>query len=62
MITLRFTFGERKICVTIKKSRNIMNMIVVPDIFLFFKKTLYEVKVNSLQLVSTNFDSAQLGT
>ena len=28
IITLRFTCGERKICSTIKKSQNIMNMIV----------------------------------
>ena len=27
--TLRFTCGERKICATIKKSENVMNMIVV---------------------------------
>ena len=28
IITLRFTYGEKKICSTIKKSGNIMNMIV----------------------------------
>ena len=28
MIALRFTCGERKICSTIKKSQNIMNMVV----------------------------------
>ena len=29
IITFRFTCGERKICSTIKKSQNIMNLIVV---------------------------------
>ena len=32
LITLRFTCGERKICSNIKKSQNIMNMIVGSDI------------------------------
>ena len=31
---------------------------LVPDLSLFFKKTLYEVKANGLQL---SFDSPQLG-
>ena len=28
IITFRFTYGERKMCSTIKKSKNIMNIIV----------------------------------
>ena len=33
---------------------------LVPDLFLFFKKALYEVKANGLQLlVSSTFDSPQ---
>ena len=34
-IMLRFAFGERKICSTIKKSQNIMNMIICNFFFLF---------------------------
>ena len=32
---------------------------LVPDLFLFFKKALYEEKANGLQLIT--FDSPQLG-
>ena len=36
IIALRFTFGERKNCSTIKKSQNVINMIVA----IVFKRTL----------------------
>ena len=34
---------------------------LVPDLFLFFKKALYEVKASGLQLSFNTFDSPQLG-
>ena len=35
---------------------------IVPDLFLFFKKALYEVKASSLELIFNYFGSLQLGT
>ena len=35
---------------------------LVPDLFLFFKKALYEVKASSLELIFNYFGSLQLGT
>ena len=34
---------------------------LVPDLFLFFKKALYEVNARGLKLSSNIFDSLQLG-
>ena len=41
MIALRFTCGERKICLTIRKSQNIINMVVALLLFIniFDQKT-----------------------
>ena len=41
IITLRFTCGESKICSTIKKSQNIMNMIVVVKLQSLCRTGLY---------------------
>ena len=34
---------------------------LIPDLFLSFRKTLYEVKASGLQLSFNNFDNPQLG-
>ena len=43
MITLHFTCGERKICSTIKKSQNIMNMILAQARQVIYKAVLKHV-------------------
>ena len=40
-------------------AENEAGRLVVPDLFLFNKKALYEVKVNGLQLSVSYFDSPQ---
>ena len=35
---------------------------LVPDLFLLFKKALYEVKASGLELISNLFRKPQLGT
>ena len=46
-IALRFTFGERKNCSTIKKSQNVINMIVA----IVFKRTLKGSKLYQLDIL-----------
>ena len=42
---LRFTCGERKICSTINKSQNIMNMIVTVSAIKTGNKTVFLIKM-----------------
>ena len=35
--------------------------IIVPDLFLFFRKALYEAKATDCSLISITFDSPQFG-
>ena len=56
IITLGFAYGERKICSTIKKSQNIMNMIVCKNSFLFFMSLLTAlISKNSHTLTAVYF-------
>ena len=52
IITLDFTYGERKICSTINKSPNIMHMIVAISIFVSLP-----FKLESNGLVIGNWES-----
>ena len=49
IITLRFTYGERKICSAIKNSQNIKNMIVAkPDSALYTALVICEQSVSKI--------------
>ena len=56
MIAPRFTCGERKICLTFKKSQNFMNMVVCKISVCFFMSLLKTLIVkNSYSLAGIDF-------
>ena len=49
--TLLFTYGEKEICSTIKKSQNIMNMIIALENWIKLNKNIKQSNLNLFRIV-----------